>query len=79
MMRSMSDLTAIVHRYIDSWNETDADRRRALIAEVFTPDASYTDPLIAAKRRVRALFALSIPLLSPFPTPTPFLLGFSKR
>ena len=51
MMRGMSDIANIVHRYIDSWNETDADRRRALIAEVFTPDASYTDPLIAAKGR----------------------------
>jgi hypothetical protein len=51
MLCGMSDITNIVHRYIDSWNETDADRRRALIAEVFTPDASYTDPLIAAKGR----------------------------
>jgi hypothetical protein len=47
----MSDITNIVHRYIDSWNETDADRRRALIADLYTPDASYTDPLIAAKGR----------------------------
>src|ERR1700730_16855433 len=51
MMRVMTDIANIVQRYIDSWNETDADRRRALIAEVYAPDASYTDPLIAAKGR----------------------------
>jgi SnoaL-like domain len=47
----MTDITSIVHRYIDTWNETDAERRRGLIAEVFTPDASYTDPLVAARGR----------------------------
>jgi hypothetical protein len=51
MMPGMSDIANIVQRYIDSWNETDAERRRELIAEVFTQDASYTDPLIAAKGR----------------------------
>jgi hypothetical protein len=42
----MSSLEHTVQRYIDSWNETDARRRRALIEEVYAPDASYTDPLV---------------------------------
>jgi hypothetical protein len=44
--RRMSSLEHTVQRYIDSWNETDAQRRRALIEEVYAPDASYTDPLV---------------------------------
>ncbi|HWX04123.1 nuclear transport factor 2 family protein [Collimonas sp.] len=36
---------AIASRYIAAWDETDAVRRRALIANVFTPDASYLDPM----------------------------------
>jgi hypothetical protein len=45
----MSDLTATVGRYLDIWNETDADKRAAAIAEVFTPDAPYIDPLAAVE------------------------------
>jgi hypothetical protein len=45
--RTMPGLEQTVQRYIDSWNETDARRRRALIEEVYTPDAGYTDPLVA--------------------------------
>ncbi|RDI67127.1 nuclear transport factor 2 family protein [Nocardia pseudobrasiliensis] len=41
----MSEYENIAQRYIDSWNEQDADKRRALLAEVFTPEATYTDPL----------------------------------
>jgi hypothetical protein len=35
----------IIEQYIASWNETDADGRRALIDEVFAADAAYTDPM----------------------------------
>jgi len=41
----MSDVRGIVEQYLAVWNETDDDKRRALIAEVFTADASLTDPL----------------------------------
>ena len=37
---------ALVDRYIASWNETDAEQRRAIIAETFTPDVRYVDPLM---------------------------------
>lgn len=45
----MTDVQTIVNRYIASWNETDPQRRRALIAEVYSPDAAYTDPLAAVR------------------------------
>ncbi|WP_410635742.1 nuclear transport factor 2 family protein [Amycolatopsis sp. cmx-4-83] len=41
----MSDVRGLVEQYIAVWNETDGDKRRALIADVFTADAGYTDPL----------------------------------
>jgi SnoaL-like domain len=42
----MTDITAIVDGYIAAWNETDADRRRDLVADAFADDASYVDPLM---------------------------------
>ncbi|MFT3692501.1 MAG: alpha/beta fold hydrolase [Kofleriaceae bacterium] len=37
----------IVDRYLATWNETDPTRRAALLAQTFTPDARYVDPLAA--------------------------------
>jgi hypothetical protein len=37
----------IAQQYIAAWNETDAERRRALIAETWSADATYVDPLMA--------------------------------
>ena len=37
-------VTQIVLRYMAIWNETDAQRRRALLAEAFVSDGSYMDP-----------------------------------
>jgi hypothetical protein len=42
----MADPTTLVHRYIATWNERDPDRRRALVAETFSQDADYIDPLM---------------------------------
>ncbi|WP_067536322.1 nuclear transport factor 2 family protein [Nocardia crassostreae] len=42
----MTDYTNIAQRYIDSWNEQDADKRKALIDELYTADVSFTDPLV---------------------------------
>jgi hypothetical protein len=39
----------IAQTYIAAWNETDAERRRALIAESWTSDATYIDPLMAGR------------------------------
>jgi len=41
----MSSLQQLAERYIEVWNETDTTTRRRLIAELFTDDAAYTDPL----------------------------------
>ena len=47
----MTDATAIAERYIAIWNETDSERRRALIAEAWTESCSYIDPLMRAGDR----------------------------
>jgi len=45
----MSDVNELVERYLAAWNETDPAARAALVAEVFTSDAAYTDPLVAVR------------------------------
>ena len=41
----MPTLETVVDQYLAIWNETNADRRRALIAEIYADDATYSDPL----------------------------------
>jgi hypothetical protein len=41
-------MTTIARRYIEVWNETEPDSRRAKIAELYAPEAGYTDPLVQA-------------------------------
>lgn len=40
----MSDLTATVDTYFSAWNETDADRRAALIEQVWAQEGRLIDP-----------------------------------
>ncbi len=40
----MDDLKQVVERYLASFNETDAERRRALLDALYTADGTYTDP-----------------------------------
>ena len=42
----MDQFADIVARYFAVWNEMDADRRRALIAQTWTEESSYLDPLM---------------------------------
>ncbi|GAA0969527.1 nuclear transport factor 2 family protein [Acrocarpospora macrocephala] len=35
----------LVERYVATWNETDADARAKAVAELWTEDGTYTDPL----------------------------------
>ncbi|RYG49252.1 nuclear transport factor 2 family protein [bacterium] len=42
----METFTELADRYIAAWNETDPDRRRALIAATYTEGATYLDPLM---------------------------------
>jgi ketosteroid isomerase-like protein len=41
-----NEAASIASRYIAAWDEPDASRRRALIASVFTPQATYVDPMM---------------------------------
>ncbi len=45
----MSGIENLVNRYIESWNQTDAARRKAAIRELYAEDAGYTDPLAAVR------------------------------
>ncbi|WP_262267282.1 MULTISPECIES: nuclear transport factor 2 family protein [Microvirga] len=42
----MTDATSIANRYIALWNETNANRRQALLADLWTDDGTYIDPLM---------------------------------
>ncbi len=44
-----TDAKQVARDYITLWNETDADRRGALLAEQWTAGASYVDPLAKAR------------------------------
>ena len=39
----------IAERYIAAWNETDGERRRAILKETWTEDAVYVDPMMAGR------------------------------
>jgi SnoaL-like protein len=47
----MTTYDELAQRYIDTWNETDADARRAAVDRLYTEDARYVDPLAAAGGR----------------------------
>jgi hypothetical protein len=42
----MPDAQTLVSRYLEAFNETNADRRRALLEALYTPDCTYTDPQV---------------------------------
>jgi hypothetical protein len=45
----MADVNAVVDGYIAMWNELGAERRQAIIAETWTADATYLDPIMAGE------------------------------
>jgi hypothetical protein len=45
----MADFQEIVNRYLATFNEADADRRRAEISALYSPDGKYTDPHVELK------------------------------
>ncbi len=47
----MTDAAHIADRYIAVWNEADPVRRRALLAEGWSEDATYVDPLMRGDGR----------------------------
>jgi len=42
----VSTVIQLIDHYIAMWNETNGKRRRDLIAQVWTEDASYVDPVL---------------------------------
>jgi hypothetical protein len=40
----MQDAQMLVTRYLETFNETDADRRQELLGALYAPDCTYTDP-----------------------------------
>jgi hypothetical protein len=49
MVGAMTTITTVVDGYIATWNETASERRREIIAETFTEDATYVDPLMSGE------------------------------
>jgi hypothetical protein len=45
----MTDITTVIDQYFASWNETDPERRRAIVAQVWTEDGAYVDPLMSGE------------------------------
>jgi hypothetical protein len=45
----VSNLIDLIDRYIASWNETDVQCRRELIARTWTEDSIYADPLMRSE------------------------------
>jgi len=44
----MTDISSVIRRYFEIWNETDPDERQRLIARTWSESASYADPMFAA-------------------------------
>lgn len=40
----MTDAAEVVTRYLETFNETDPDRRRELLEALYTTNGTYTDP-----------------------------------
>ncbi|BCJ45580.1 isomerase [Actinoplanes ianthinogenes] len=47
----MSDFDTMIDRYLAVWNETDPAARQAAIADLFTEDVRYVDPIAAVRGR----------------------------
>jgi SnoaL-like domain len=45
----MADIATVVDNYIATWNETDAERRAALVRATFADDGTYLDPLMSGE------------------------------
>jgi len=55
----MSDFNDLVSKYIAAWNQTDGPGRRDLIAEIWSSDGRYIDPLadVAGHEQIDATIA----------------------
>ena len=62
----MTATPAHADRYLAAWNETDPQARRAAVAEVFSADVRYTDPMVDV-RGAEALAATIGAVQAQFP------------
>ncbi len=62
----MTATPAHADRYLAAWNETDAAARRAAVADVFSADVRYTDPMVDV-RGAEALAATIGAVQAQFP------------
>jgi SnoaL-like domain len=55
----MEEIATLVQRYLETWNETDADARLAAIEALWAEDGTYVDPLanVAAPGEISNLIA----------------------
>jgi hypothetical protein len=53
----MNEAQELVERYIDTWNETNAEARGSAVASVWTDGARYVDPLadVTGRDQISAL------------------------
>lgn len=63
----MNEISTVVDQYIAAWNEKDAERRAALIAESCAGSASYVDPMMQAEGR-EGILGLIQGVQQQFPT-----------
>ena len=47
----MTDIAALVERYLTAWNADTAESRAATVAAVWAEDGGYTDPLVTVRGR----------------------------
>jgi hypothetical protein len=47
----MADVNEVVDAYIAMWNERDARARRAIVAQAWSDDAEYLDPIMSGDGR----------------------------
>jgi len=45
----MSNPAEMVKRFLDAWNETDAEARRAAVSGLWAEDGRYVDPLVSVE------------------------------
>jgi hypothetical protein len=48
---TVTDFASLIDRYVETWNETNPQRRREVIARTWAEDGSYVDPLFSAEGR----------------------------
>lgn len=51
MSQATTTIETLFDHYIAIWNETDLDRRRALVDQVWAEDATYRDPVLSGEGR----------------------------